>query len=404
MALAAITDPERPWTRRAFSARFLEGRAWLEERMRAAGLETRLDPAGNLIGRRPGRKPGRGVIVIGSHIDTVPEGGRFDGVAGIVAGLEVARALSEADIALDHDLEVVDCLAEEVSPYGLSCIGSRAIAGRLDGAALVRVNDAGETLAQGLRRMGGDPDRLTAVRRADIAAYLELHIEQGPVLQAERRDIGIVTAIVGITRYEIVIEGRADHAGTSPMAGRSDALVGASDLTLRIRDLAASRAAAGQGHFTATVGELRIEPNAANVVPSRAVMLIDVRAEHRGALEAFKAALDNACMAAAANRHVTIATPRLVSDNEPTPADPALMLHLEAACDRLGAAHRRMASGAGHDMAWFAKVAPAAMIFVPSRDGRSHTPDEWTDASELGLGAAVLFEAVRLIDRNISRT
>lgn len=404
MALAAITDPERPWTRRAFSQRFLEGRAWLEERMRAAGLATRLDAAGNLIGRRPGRGAGKGTIVIGSHTDTVPEGGRFDGVAGVVAGLEIVRALADAGFVLDHDLEVIDCLAEEVSPYGLSCVGSRGLAGRLDDAALARVNDAGETLSDGLRRMGGDPQNLAAAKRSDIAAYLELHIEQGPVLETERLDIGIVTAIAGITRYEIVVEGRADHAGTSPMAGRADALVAASDLTLKIRDRAASLSVTGQGHFAATVGELRIEPNAANVVPARAAMLIDIRAERRATLESFKAFLDEACAVAAAQWHVAIAPPRLVSDNDPTPADPSLMIHLETACETLGALHRRMASGAGHDMAWLAKIAPAAMIFVPSRNGRSHTPDEWTEPSELALGTAVLFEALRLIDQRSSRT
>ncbi|WP_414473157.1 Zn-dependent hydrolase [Microvirga sp. M2] len=403
MALAAMTDPERRWTRRAFSSRFLEGRSWLEQRMRSAGLEARLDAAGNLIGRKPGRGPGRRTIVIGSHTDTVPEGGRFDGVAGVAAGLEIVRALADAGIELEHDLEVIDCLAEEVSPYGLSCIGSRSIAGRLDDAALVRVDDAGETLSEGLRRMGGDPHKLSGAKRDDIVAYLELHIEQGPVLETEGRDIGIVTAIAGITRYEIVVDGRADHAGTFPMIGRADALVAAADLTLRIRNHAANLSSAGRGHFAATVGEMRIEPNAANVVPSRAVMLIDARAEQRSTLESFTTFLTGACKVVASEWNVAVAPPRLVSDNEPTPADPALMRYLEEACDRVGAVHRRMASGAGHDMAWFAKIAPAAMIFVPSRNGRSHTPDEWTEPSELALGAAVLFEAVRSIDQHSNR-
>jgi N-carbamoyl-L-amino-acid hydrolase len=399
MALADITDPDQPWTRRAFTPRFPEGRDFIRRRMEEAGLVTRIDPGGNLIGRRSGRVPGKGTIVVGSHSDTVPNGGRFDGPAGLLTGLEIARALREQGIELDHDLEVIDCLAEEVSIYGLSCIGSRAIAGLLDDTALARQAPDGDVLRDGLGRVGGDAGRLSDAVRNDIAAYFELHIEQGPVLEESRTDIGVVTAISGITRFEIVVDGRSDHAGTTPMDRRKDALVAASDLVLRIRNIALSRASAKSAHFAATVGEFRIEPNAANVVPSRVTLLVDARAEDRADMTAFQEDLQQIADNVAATHGVRIERPRQVSDNLPTPASPVLMRELEEAVDLLGVTSCRLASGAGHDMAWFARVAPACMLFIPCREGRSHTPEEWAEPEAIAIGASVLFEAVRRFDK-----
>ncbi|WFU09287.1 Zn-dependent hydrolase [Rhizobium sp. CB3090] len=400
-ALAGITEPDHPWTRRAFSPLFLEGRAYIEARMRAAGLTTRIDAAGNLIGRRAGAKPGLGTILVGSHSDTVPDGGRFDGIAGTIAALEVARSLKDRDIELDHDLEIVDFLAEEVSIFGVSCIGSRGMTGQIPEAWLTRVS-GDRTLSQGIAEVGGDPSVLLAQKRPDLAGFLELHIEQGPVLEAENKDVGIVTAIAGITRIEITVEGRADHAGTTPMDRRADALVAASQLVLDIRSRAAEQAKT-PGHFAATVGEFRIEPNAANVVPSKVVLLIDGRAEIRSDMEEFLAWIDGAAQRIAEAYGVTIKSPVRVSDNFPTPGAPVLLETLERACDAVGAKHRRMASGAGHDTAWIAKVAPAAMIFVPCKEGRSHCAEEWAENDDIAMGAAVLFEAVRDMDRNLKR-
>ena len=212
-ALARLTEPGRPWTRRVFSPLFLEGRAYIEARMRAAGLETRIDAAGNLIGRRLGRAGTQGVLMLGSHSDTVPDGGRFDGIAGVVAALEVARSLAERGVALAHDLEVVDFLAEEVSPFDVSCIGSRGMTAQMPETWLKRRNESG-ALGDALVSVGGDPAVVLRLSPPKIAAFLELHIEQGPVLERQGRDIGLVTGIVGITRFEILVEGRPDHAGT----------------------------------------------------------------------------------------------------------------------------------------------------------------------------------------------
>jgi len=394
--LARLTDPGRPFTRRAFTALFPAGRAFLLEKFRAAGLETRIDAAGNLIGRRAGRKPGSGTIMLGSHSDTVPDGGRYDGIAGVAVALEVARALADKGIALDHDLEIVDFLAEEVSIFGVSCIGSRGMAGVLPEDWLSRDSD-GLTLEQGIRDAGGDPARIAAEARRDIAAFLELHIEQGPVLEGEKLDIGVVTAIAGITRIEIVVEGRADHAGTTPMGRRADALAAAARLVTGIEALAKSLSD-GPGHFTATVGEFSIEPNAANVVPSRARLLIDARAEERTAMDLFAASVDQLAEQVARETGTAIAPPRRISDNMPTPGDPLVLDVLDAACDAAGASHRRMASGAGHDTAFMAKVTRAAMIFVPCLGGRSHAPEEFAETDDIALGAAVLFDAVIQLD------
>jgi beta-ureidopropionase / N-carbamoyl-L-amino-acid hydrolase len=397
--LARITEPDKPYTRRAFTSLFLNGRAFLEQRFKAAGLETRIDASGNLIGRRKGRKSALGTIMLGSHSDTVPEGGRFDGIAGVAAALEVAQALNDAGIRLDHDLEIVDFLAEEVSIFGVSCVGSRGLAGLLPDGWLSRTHEE-LTLRQGIIDAGGDPSRLARQKRSDIRAFLELHIEQGPVLETERCDIGIVTAIAGITRIEILFDGQADHAGTTPMGHRRDALVAAARLVGEVERLATDYAK-GEGHFTATVGEFSIEPNAANVVPSRARILIDARAELRPDMERFIAEIDQLAVDIQRETGVSIASPKLISDNFPTPADPLVMANLEQASDRVGARRRRMASGAGHDTAWMARISKAAMIFIACRDGRSHTPDEWAENDDIALGAAVLFEAVRKLDSDL---
>jgi len=399
-ALAAITEPGRPYTRRAFTPMFLEGRKWLEKAMRDAGAVTRIDAAGNLIGTVPGKRPELGTIMLGSHSDTVPDGGRFDGIAGVIAALEVARALRDKGVVLEHTLEVVDFLAEEVSIFGVSCIGSRGISDTRPVEWLARQSD-GLTLERGIAEVGGDT-RLPALRR-DIKAFLELHIEQGPVLQDERLDVGVVTAIAGITRIEIIVDGRADHAGTTPMGLRKDALTTAAWIALGVEELGKALAA-GETHFAATVGEFEMMPNAANVVPARVRMLIDARAELRDDMERFVDELANGAAAIGDKTGVTVSVPRIVSDNQPTPCDATLLDVLDAACETAGARHRRMASGAGHDTAWMARITKAAMIFVPCVDGRSHSPDEFATTEDIALGAAVLLDAVLALDTKLQGT
>ena len=401
MALGAITEPNRPYTRRSFSPLFDEGRAWLTQRMQAAGLVTHIDAAGNLIGRRHGKDPSSRVIVVGSHSDSVPAGGRFDGMAGVVGGIAIARALEEHGVTLVHPLEIIDFLAEEPNEFGLSCIGSRGITGCLTAEHLVLRNSQNETLAAALVRVGGDPAQLAASLRSDLRAAFELHIEQGPVLEAEGIDIGLVTAIVGITRLEIEFQGTAGHAGTTPMRGRRDPLVAAARLIGWVRARAEELAARGQGYFVATVGVIEALPGATNVIPKTARILIDARSEDHRLIDEFCGALDAESRAAAQAASVERSKFNCLSDNLPAACDPYLCDVLGRSAALLKLSSMAMASGAGHDMAFISQIAPAAMVFIPCKDGRSHTPEEWASADALAAGTQVILDAILRIDAEV---
>jgi len=401
--LARFTLPDTPWTRRAFSPLFEQARAWLAREFADAGLQVRLDAGGNLVGRRAGRDPARKPIVTGSHCDTVMSGGRFDGIIGVLAGIEVARTLHEHGIELDHPFEVIDFLSEEPSDYGISCVGSRALCGQLDAAMLAARNPQGEALAEGLRRIGGDPAALSAPLRAagDTAAFVELHIEQGPVLESRQLPIGVVTHIVGIRRVSIAVQGQPDHAGTTPMDIRRDALVGAA----RLIDAAyrqASRLSGNPDYVVATVGRIEVSPNAANAVPGTATLMLEVRSDSDAVLDSFPETL----MAGladdlAALRLTATATP--VSRARPTACSPEVMHAIEAAAGRLGYASMRLPSGAGHDAVYMAPTGPIGMVFIPCLGGRSHCPEEWIEPAQLLDGTRVLYETVRELDRTLPR-
>ncbi len=398
MALAAITDPDKPYTRRSFSPLFLAGRDWLKRRFEEAGLAVRLDAAANLIGRLEGAEQGAPTIMLGSHSDTVPSGGRFDGPAGVLAALEVVRAMQAAGYRPRHAVEVVDFLAEEPSDYGVSCVGSRAMAGVLDDRMLAYTNPAGEKLSDAMTRVGADVAHLDRARRSDIAGYLELHIEQGVVLQNNKVDLGLVTAIVGITRIEIVFDGAADHAGTTLMQYRKDASLAAAQTALFVSERAHEFAARKRGHFVATTGILQIHPNASNVVPGQARMVLDIRSEDHALIGEFLAALDEGSQAAAARFGVRRSRFETLSSTKPTICDRHLLDLLKRGAETLGYSTMPLASGAGHDAAFVARIAPSAMLFIPCRDGKSHAPEEWTEKHQAAAGAATLYEAVRLMD------
>jgi N-carbamoyl-L-amino-acid hydrolase len=398
MALGALTETERPYTRRAFSPLFAEGRALLSERLRGAGLAVRIDAAGNLIGRLQGADPAAGVIALGSHSDTVPRGGRFDGVAGVIAAVEVARAIAASGEQPRHSIEVIDCLAEEPTDFGLSCIGSRGLCGALDAAMLDMTSPAGQRLGDALRDVGGDPENLGAAIRSDLSAFLELHIEQGPVLEATGTAIGVVTSIVGIRRIEIVFTGEAAHAGTAPMDLRRDAGVAAAACMLEVRRKADALAAEAGAYFVATVGILQVEPGGSNVVPGRARLVIDARSSDPETTSRFAGHLDDFSAAAAAEFRVERSAFHTLSDGPPAACDPRLRDVLTAAAAHLDLSVRDIASGAGHDAAFLARICPAAMVFVPCLRGMSHTPDEWAEPDAVCAGAAVLLEAVRELD------
>ena len=403
MALAEITDRKHPYTRRSFTPLFLQGRAWLADRFKDAGLAVRIDQTGNLIGRLEGKNSSLGVIAVGSHSDTVSSGGRFDGIAGLIAGLEVARALRDGGTHLLHTLEVIDFLAEEPSDFGLSCVGSRGVTGALQPAMLAMKSPGSEPLGEALRRVGGDPDRLEGARRHDIAAFLELHIEQGKVLELRALDIGIVTSIVGIRRIEIIFEGTADHAGTTPMTLRHDALVAAAHTVIAIRTAAERLSAEGTDYFVATVGILAVGPGASNVVPGRCRLVIDIRTTNPALTEQFATVIERESAKHAAATSVVRAPLVTLSDGPPAACDPALRSLLRSAADELGLKTTDITSGAGHDTSFMTRICPSAMVFVPCRDGKSHTPEEWADRDAIAAGATVVLQTVKALDQSLAR-
>jgi N-carbamoyl-L-amino-acid hydrolase len=400
MALGEVTDPDLPYTRRCFTPRFLDGRRWLRQRFEEAGLQVHLDEGANLIGRLEGSNPALPVLAIGSHSDTVVSGGRFDGPLGVLAGLEVVRRLRDRSIRLRHPIEIIDFLSEEPSDYGPSCVGSRAMTGFLDETQLNLTNQSGETLAAAMKRMGADPAKLGRPLRDDIAAFIELHIEQARVLEETGTDIGVVTGIVGIIRVEIEFTGAADHAGTTPFHLRQDALLAAAATITTVRRLGELVASRGEGYFIATTGRIDIHPNAANVVPGRARLVVEARAEDMSRLGDFLDQVSEASLEAASVANVRRTGFRQLSRSEPSPCHPRLRDHLADAAGHLGLKTISMASGAGHDAGFMARIAPMAMILVASREGRSHCPEEWTAAQTCADGASVLFEAIQMIDAN----
>ncbi len=402
MALGDLTEPARPYTRRAFSPMFDSGRQYLTRQMQAAGLSVRIDTAGNLIGRLEGRERGLGALVLGSHSDTVPAGGRFDGVAGVAAALEVVRTLAEQPDRPRHAVEVVDFLAEEPSPFGVSCIGSRGMAGMLPAAMLAMTDEGGRTMAEGLRAVGGDPDRIAEARRDDIVACLELHIEQGPVLEAEALDIGVVTSIVGIRRIEITFQGEAAHAGTAPMHVRRDAGFAGALTAVKVRERAEALATSGEGYFVATVGITELRPGGSNVVPAECRLVIDARSSDHALIRRFTELIDADSRDAADQARVIRNGFLTLSDGVPAQCDTLIQSVVRQAAKSLQLRSADIASGAGHDAAFLARICPTGMVFIPCLRGMSHTPDEWATPQDVANGAAVLFEAVRLLDMQLA--
>jgi N-carbamoyl-L-amino-acid hydrolase len=295
---------------------------------------------------------------------------------------------------LRHSLEIVDFLAEEPNEFGLSCIGSRGMAGALDADMLARKNRAGVTLREGVVATGAGDG---AARRSDVVAFFELHIEQGPVLEAQGRDVGVVTHIAGIRRLSLTFKGQAAHAGTTPLDLRQDALVAAARFVLDLRAALESRREA-QPFVIATVGEMHVAPNAPNVVPGEARVVVDLRSDAVDALVTWTDRIRALGEQAVAGTKVTLAECRLLSATEPTTCAPALTAHLREAARELGLRQQDIVSGAGHDAAFLSKIAPAAMLFVPSRDGMSHCAQEWTDSDALAKGVAAVLRAVRAFD------
>lgn len=390
-----FTDPECPYTRRAFTDLFLAARRRLGEVMEAAGLRVCVDAAGNLIGRREGRRRDLPPIMLGFHIDTVVGGGRFDGVIGVLGAIEVVRWLTDNSVELDHPLEVVDFLSEEPSDYGISTVGSRGMVGALTPDMLVCRNPAGETLAEGIARMGGDPSKLNGPLRrpGEVSGYLELHIEQGPVLDRMNRPISIVKGIVGIRRWEIRIGGRPDHAGTTPMTMRMDALAAGAEVILAVERLArAAHDAVG------TVGRVEVHPNTPNVVPGEVRLIAEMRSLEETLLERLESELRAEVSRIARARGMGVAV-RRISAVEPVMVRDEYLAMQQEAFREMGLEPISLVSGAGHDAGQLSRICPVGMFFVRCREGRSHSADEWAELGDLMLGTEILGRTVLKLDR-----
>jgi allantoate deiminase len=377
-------------SRFAWTDELARANAWLVARLEELGLDTEIDPAGNVFGRW---EEGEGTaVLVGSHLDTVPRGGRYDGALGVLAALDVVRSLKRSGASLRRPLWVVSFNDEEGSRFQTGMLGSRAFIGDLD-LEDWRRRGVADAMAAG----GFDFDRLAEARGIDrVGAYLELHIEQGPVLEQEGIDLGVVTGIAGLLGFRVTLTGEANHAGTTPMAVRRDALAGAARVVLALRDEARSRR-----DMTANVGILTVAPGGFNVIPGTAEFTIDVRAgeaERFAGAEAFvRETLER--MAEEEQLGLEVAE---THRKRPTPLDPELQELLAVSAEAEGATVRRMPSGAGHDAMVLAKHVPAAMLFVPSRAGVSHSPDEYTAPEQCELGARVLGRAVAALAANHS--
>ena len=372
-------------SRFAWTPELAQANEWLVGRLQELGLETEIDTAGNVLGRW---EEGEGTaVLVGSHLDTVPRGGRYDGALGVLAAIEVVRTLRREGVSLVRPLWIVSFNDEEGSRFQTGMLGSRAFIGDLD-LEDWRRRGVAEAMAAG----GFDFERLGEANAVDrVGAYLELHIEQGPVLEQEGLDLGIVTGIAGLLGFRVRLTGEANHAGTTPMASRRDALAGAARIVLELRDEARSR-----GDMTASVGILTVAPGGFNVIPGTAEFTIDVRAGDADAFARAEKFVRDTLERVAAEEQLE---PEVTETHRkpPTPLDPELQELLARGAAAEGALARSMPSGAGHDAMVLAKQVPAAMLFVPSRAGISHSPDEYTSPEQCELGARVLAQAVRVL-------
>lgn len=375
--------------RPVYSGAWMQARAQLAEWMRAAGLEVRADTVGNLFGRLRGRDEHR-TILTGSHLDTVPLGGKFDGVFGILAGLVALRALREQVGQPQRSLEVVALCEEEGSRFPAHYWGTRAMLGLIGADELEWLrDDQGITIAESMRAAGLVPSRYREAIRRDLDAFVELHIEQGRLLFDERIDVGIVQAIVGLHHRRVTVKGRADHAGTTPMDLRRDALQAAAQMAIEITRLVEQEGRPA----VVTIGKWEVKPGAVNVVPDEVNFSIDLRHPDEGIKQRLGAAIWARCQAIARERGLLVSSV-IVGESLPSAMDAALQAVLIQAAEACGTRWRAMPSGAGHDSQEMARHLPTAMLFVPSEEGRSHSAAEYTTPEDAARGTMVLATAL----------
>jgi len=378
----------------AYSDADLAGRAFALDLIRDSGFTPRLDAAGNIFALLPGSAAGLKPLLIGSHIDSVTDGGNYDGPVGSFAALEVARSLRDSGTRLRHPLEVVIWQNEEGGT-----IGSKIAVGLFTEPELDKVARSGKTVREGVGRIGGDLTKLaSAVRKpGDVAGYIELHIEQGGRLEQAERQIGVVEGIVGLRWFEVTITGFSNHAGATPMDQRQDAMLAAAKFTVAVNEAIRSEA----GRQVATVGRLNVSPNTTNVIPGQVVLTVDLRDLAQATIDRFTARFEQLGREIGAATSTTFRFTQMVN-SAPAISDGRLLEAIEASANGLRLTHQRMPSGAGHDAQEVAHIAPMAMIFIPSVGGISHSPKEFSRPGDITHGANVLLQSVLAADRALS--
>ncbi len=384
-------NPEGGVSRVAFSDADIQGRAYIQSLMKEAGLQVRIDTAGNIIGKREGSNPSLPPILFGSHIDSVPGGGNYDGDVGVIAAMECIEVMKESNQITQHPLEVIVFSDEE---GGL--VGSKSMAGDFHESAMEIKSHSGKTIREGIRAIGGDPDRINEAQRTkgSITAFLEMHIEQGGILDSEKINIGVVEGIVGINWWDVTIEGFANHAGTTPMNQRKDALLAAAKLIIAVNQVATSI----PGRQVATVGKIKAEPGAPNVIPGKVVMSLEIRDLSAEKIQMVYEKIQTEAKKIEQESGTRIQFAAIDATAVPAPSDERVRKIISETAHQLGFTYKLMPSGAGHDAQDIARIAPMGMIFVPSIGGISHSPKEFTRTEDMANGAAVLLHTILKID------
>jgi beta-ureidopropionase / N-carbamoyl-L-amino-acid hydrolase len=383
-------------TRLVFSVKELRSRQVLIHLMRQAGLKIHIDGIGNIFGRLEGSDPKAPAVLAGSHLDTVIHGGKYDGPVGVIGALEAIRTIHENHISIRSPLEVVCFVGEESSRFGFSTLGSSLVAGEVHAKDLANAVDAqGTKLADVLSSLGIAPKKLHRLTRhpKTLKAYLELHIEQGPILEAIGKRIGLVTSIAAPSRFRVIFTGQADHSGTTPMEMRKDALVASAQLIEFIEKTCRKYSSMALGRVVGTVGAMKIEPGVINAVPGRTELMIDIRSTSAQSKKRVTRLVTQQAQTIARKRAIGVEV-LTIREEDPVPLDKRLLRLTQAICDERKIVYEIMPSGAGHDAMQMAKITPAGMIFIPSQRGISHNPLEWTDPDDIGLGTQLLMETM----------
>jgi ureidoglycolate amidohydrolase len=387
--LASFSDDDPPGTSRlVFDGADQRSRTWLKSLCRDAGLAVREDAVGNMFARWVGARPELAAIGTGSHIDAIPHSGKFDGTVGVLGGLEAIRALQQSGFQPQRSIELLLFTAEEPTRFGLGCLGSRLLGGTLNSAADAKLKDSeGRTLAE-LRAAAGFHGSLDEVRLPGgyYAGFVELHIEQGPLLERERLAVGIVTSIAAPAALRISVEGEGGHAGGVLMPDRKDAFCAAAEIVLAIEERAL---ATGSVDTCATVGKCHVYPGAVNSIPSRVEMEADIRDTDEVRRNQVLLEIEEACKRVAAKRNVQVRITPINAD-APATCSPRIIEAMVQAADENGLSYKKMVSRAYHDSLFMARIAPVGMVFIPCRGGVSHRPDEYSAPQEIENGAKVL--------------